>query len=101
MVYLLLEYGADPNTANDKDVAPLDLASGAGHLHVVELIVQCGAQINRVDNEGVCALVLAAQRGQLGVLEYLLAQDWNVDVMMEQQAVIASILQGHHEVMEI
>jgi len=109
MVALLLEYGADPNTANDKDVAPLALASGAGQLDVAELLVQCGAQINRVDTEGVCALVLAAQKGQLAVLEYLLAQDWNEDMMMDylgveealQQAVTASILHGHHEVMEM
>ena len=106
MVSLLLEYGADANRANDKGVAPLALASGAGHLDIVELLVHCGAQINRVDNENTCALVAAAQRGQLAVLEYLLAQDWNMDMMMQQleveealqQAVIASIMHGHYQV---
>merc|ERR1711892_1601344 len=109
MVSLLLEYGADPNIANEKGVAPLSLASGDGHLDVVMLLVQCGAQLNRVDNDGVCALVKAAQKGQLAVLEYLLAQDWHEDMFLQQlgleealqQALTASTLSGNNEVVEM
>merc|ERR1711970_1258808 len=105
MVSLLLEYGADPNIADQKGVAPLALASSGGHLDVVMVLVQCGAEITRVNNAGVCALVMAAQQGELPVLEYLLAQDWHGDIFSQQlgleeaiqQALIASILGSRHE----
>ena len=101
MVSLLLEYGADPNIADQKGVAPLALASSGGHLDVVMVLVQCGADITRVDNAGVCALVTAAQQGELHVLEYLLAQDWGDQLGLEeamQQALIASTLGSRYEV---
>ena len=106
MVSLLLEYGADPNLANEKGVAPLALAGAEGHVDTVQLLVQCGAQINRVDSDGVCALVMTAQKGQLAVLEYLLGQDWEVEKMMQQlgmeeaaqQALIEAISGGHYQV---
>jgi len=108
MVTLLLEYGADPNLANNKEVAPLAFASGAGHVNIVELLVQCDARINKVDCEGVSALVLAAQHGHLHVLEYLLAQDWAIHLehTLEiheaiQQAVVASALHDKSQVMDI
>jgi len=104
MVSLLLEYGADPNIADQKGVAPLALASSGGHLDVVMVLVQCGAEITRVDNAGVCALVMAAQQGELHVLEYLLAQDWGDQLGLEeamQQALIASTLGSRYEVMEM
>merc|ERR1719233_2311066 len=104
MVSLLLEYGADPNIADQKGVAPLALASGGGHLDVVMVLVQCGADITGVDNAGVCALVTAAQQGELHVLEYLLAQDWGDQLGLEeamQQALIASTLGSRYEVMEM
>jgi len=105
MVSLLLEFGADANKANDRGVAPLALASEAGHLDIVKLLVQCGAQINRVDSEEVCALVMAARGGHLTVLEYLLDQDWMMEQLeMEeavQQAVVATITHGHHQMTEM
>jgi len=109
MVSLLLEYGADPNLANEKGVAPLALAGGEGHVDTVQLLVQCGAQINRVDSDGVCALVMAAQKDQPTVLEYLLEQDWEVEKMMQQlgveeaaqQALIEAFSAGHYQVSEI
>merc|ERR1712002_373859 len=109
MVSLLLEYGADPNIADQKGVAPLALASSGGHLDVVMLLVQCGAEITRVDNAGVCALVAAAQQGELHVLEYLLAQDWGELIHSHQlgceegmqQALLASTLGSRYEVMEM
>ena len=109
MVSLLLEYGADPNIADQKGVAPLALASSGGHLDVVMLLVQCGAEITRVDNAGVCALVAAAQQGELHVLEYLLAQDWGDHIHSHQlgleeamqQALLASTLGSRYEVSQV
>jgi len=103
MVSLLLEFGANTNEANDNRLAPLSLASGAGHLDIVQLLVQFGAKINSVDNKDQCAMVVAAYGGHMDVLEYLLAQDWDMDVTIQniepeealQQSVIASIMHAH------
>ena len=102
MVSLLLEYGADPNLADDLGRTGLSEASGGGHLATVQLLLQCGARLDQ------SAVVRAARAGHLQVLEFLLlrGQDWSKisrprKAALEesaQQAFVASINTDHLEV---
>ena len=102
MVSLLLEFGADPNLADDAGLTALSQACAGGHLPTVQLLLQCGARHSQA------AVLGAARAGHLQVVELLLirGQDWSKmtrarKLSLEesaQQAFVASIRSDHLEV---
>ncbi|TSL75272.1 Protein TANC2 [Bagarius yarrelli] len=66
MVNLLLEFGANVDSASESGMTALSYAAMAGHLSILD----------QLDRNGQCALVHAALRGHMEVLKFLLHSDW-------------------------
>ena len=67
-----LDKGADPDSADERGVTPLMIASWHGHASMVSLFLQRGAVSAAVDNRGRTALSYAAAAGSLNCLDILL-----------------------------
>ncbi|MEE8131073.1 MAG: ankyrin repeat domain-containing protein [Vicinamibacterales bacterium] len=94
---LLVEAGADPNTANDLDVAPLMLASTNRSLPMVELLLASGADPNHARPNGETALMCAARAGEVQVTRALLEAraDINAQTSRGFTPLIFAAAEGH------
>ena len=94
---LLVEAGADPNTANDLDVAPLMLASTNRSLPMVELLLASGADPNHARPNGETALMYAARAGEVQVTRALLEAraDINAQTSRGFTPLIFAAAEGH------
>jgi uncharacterized protein len=72
LVQLLLQFGADVNTADDKSRPPLMNASLKENVQVVQCLLEAGADVNAVDSNGHCALKAAVQANSTALLQLLL-----------------------------
>lgn len=72
---MLLDHGADPNTAsaNAMRVAPLHSAVAAQRLDIAETLLRHGAQVNATQADDYTPLHEAAQNGQVEMIALLLA----------------------------
>jgi ankyrin repeat protein len=90
---LLLEHGANPNTATDAGTTPLMVAAGvnwavaetfdegpAALLEAVKLAHELGNDVNAQNSMGIAAIHGAANRGANEVIEYLAANGARLDV---------------------
>ncbi|KAK7578136.1 hypothetical protein V9T40_010341 [Parthenolecanium corni] len=108
MITLLLEFGANVDSANNQGCTPLILTAIKGHQEAVQQLIAAGAILGLVDTAGRCALVHAARNGHLKILAYLLTCDWVVDCAQRevelteatQQALVAAASQGHDQIVE-
>lgn len=71
IVNLLLDHGADPNSAHPNGRTVLHLASAPGHEEVVQLLVASDVNINAVGKRGDSPVIEAAHWNYLGVVETL------------------------------
>ena len=60
IVQVLIDAGADIDTADEKERSPLHCACESGALDVVKMLVRAGAGVRVTDNEGDTCLTLAA-----------------------------------------
>jgi uncharacterized protein len=72
MALRLIEWGADPNAADESEATPLIYAAGLGHETAIERLLQAGAKPNLADNRGQTALQFAANRGDGSIVKRLL-----------------------------
>ncbi|KAK3864043.1 hypothetical protein Pcinc_030239 [Petrolisthes cinctipes] len=80
----LLERGADPGQAGEKEVTPLMLASAAGQEWLMRLLLDAGALVDAQDAAGRTALAYACRWGQGGAVEVLLAHHTPVNTLDSQ-----------------
>ncbi len=83
IVILLLESGADPNTANASKRAPLHLAIERNNPAVVSALLKAGAKPDAQDQAGWTPLHHAAAKNQLENAKALLAGEANPMVLSE------------------
>jgi ankyrin repeat protein len=78
-VKLLLEHGANPNTAyiTGAGSTPLMLAAGQGNTEIAGLLLEHGARTDLKDNEHNTSLYRAVNRGNVKVVQLLLAHGAN------------------------
>jgi ankyrin repeat protein len=72
MVTLLLQYGAQVNTEDERGMRPLHLATREGHLNIVRLLLLSCAEVYCTDLEGLTPLDLAVTNGHVEVSKLLL-----------------------------
>ena len=68
---LLLEYGANANSADRSSRTPLHVACERNSLSLIDLLLQFGSNPNAQDEWGQTPAILAASRGQIAILERL------------------------------
>lgn len=83
IVQLLLENGADVNTADGDGNTSLIQAAYAGHIGIVHCLVENGADIDATDKNGDTALMWAAHKSRLPVVEFLVSKGASVDIQSE------------------
>ena len=71
---LVVEQGADKDKGNSDGNTPLLIASGHGHLDVVQYLVEQGASLDKANDSGWTPLISAASSGHLKVARSLLEQ---------------------------
>ena len=81
-VWRLIEGGADIDSTSDDGTGTtgLMLASGFGHVKVVQLLLDRRANVNKVDEEGVTPLMRAAQEGHVPVVKLLLQHGADTEI---------------------
>ena len=77
IVFALILYGAEINSANKYGNTALSLAVRGGHLEVINYLLVKGACPNIASFEGVTPLMIAAQRGDRAAVNALLKYDAN------------------------
>ncbi|KAL9118170.1 MAG: hypothetical protein Q9187_005289 [Circinaria calcarea] len=78
-VQLLLEWGADVNTADSSSKRVLQAAASNGFEMVVRLLLDHGADIESSDESGRTALLEAAREGHVPVVRLLLEQGADIE----------------------
>ena len=76
-IQLLLEKGANVNTANSKGITPLMYACMKGHLEVAWLLIDKGANVNALASRSTTALMYASsgdRKKKLAVVQLLLSK---------------------------
>lgn len=90
---MLLETGADPNTASDNGNTPLIVAmrnpDKAPKIEDIELLIRHGADPNRQNDDGVTALITACAAGHTEGAAVLLKGGANPNILMTQQSTSA------------
>ena len=81
---LLLDKGADPNTAANIGITPLYIAAQNGHVNIVELLLKSGANADFITDEGATPLYIAAQNGHINIVELLLKSGANADFITDE-----------------
>ena len=83
IVHLLLEYGADPETADKKGQTALTMAAWRNHWHILNLLLAKGADVNRKDPNQQNVLHYLASNKTVNwgdsVIELLLNQHIHID----------------------
>jgi serine/threonine-protein phosphatase 6 regulatory ankyrin repeat subunit B len=79
VVQELLYHGANANTADEKGITPMFIASLKGHVEVVRELLQHGAKVNTATKEGFTPLYVAGQEGHVEVVRELLQHGANVN----------------------
>lgn len=85
-VKLLLDSGANPNTATDDKVTPLVTAAASGSSEIVELLLKNGADANASAVGGVTPLHIAADHGDERMVDCLLAAGANPNAFDDENA---------------
>eukprot|EP00004_Rigifila_ramosa_P002549 TRINITY_DN12679_c0_g1_i1.p1 TRINITY_DN12679_c0_g1~~TRINITY_DN12679_c0_g1_i1.p1 ORF type:complete len:559 (+),score=168.21 TRINITY_DN12679_c0_g1_i1:8-1684(+) len=86
VVPLLIEHGADVNTAHPFDGETiLSVATRKGHTEIVEFLIENGANIDAGDKDGMCGLHLASKQhsiynSQTKILEIFVAKGANLNL---------------------
>ncbi len=75
---ILLQSGADPNTADHKGITPLIMAARGGYTEFVDLLLRSGADPNKRCNVGVSALHYAAGRNHPDIAKLLVERNANL-----------------------
>src|SRR5690606_30792142 len=78
-VMLLLDKGADPETANDRGQTPLAGAAFKGNVAMMEILVEGGAQVDGVSGDGKTPLMYAAMFDQVEAVSFLLARGADIE----------------------
>ena len=71
VVRLLIDRGADANTASNKGTTPLHLAAEEGNKKVVQILLEAGADAKKVNERGDTPLSLAINNGRRNVFKLL------------------------------
>ena len=98
---LLLQAGADANSATERGVRPLSLAIANGNMALVDLLLQAGADPNLAEPSGETLLMRAAQVGVLPVVTRLLGRGVPVDTRERhygQTALMFAARAGHADI---
>ena len=85
IVTLLLQKGADPNTAakNSFKVTPLHSACAINNYDIAALLIRHGADVNACQMRGVTALHSAAHNGNVDIAKLLLENGAEVNATMD------------------
>ena len=94
-------------TQNVREVTPLMLACGNGHMQLVDLLLERGANVNLQDSSGVTALINAAYNGNATVVRRLLRAGAQIGqrtqnghtapVLAQKYSECARVLREHEE----
>jgi uncharacterized protein len=78
MARILLEHGADPNTANIQGNTPLIRASFHNSIKLCELLVEYGADVNRRNLRGETALSASRRTNSFEVFQFIKTYDYKM-----------------------
>jgi ankyrin repeat protein len=103
IVQLLVEHGADVNTAGGIYGYPLQAASHGGHLVVVRSLIEHGADVNVQGGEYGNALQAASFNGHMDIVRLLIDHDANVNAPAGQfgNALQAASYNGHISIIQL
>jgi ankyrin repeat protein len=103
VVQLLLQHGADVNTADSKGRTPLISTVLKQHVQVVLCLINAGADMLAVECGGHCALMAAVQTNSSELIQLLLdsGADINATDNGGQNALFKAIYLGHVPIMEL
>ncbi len=98
IVELLLEAGADPNTALPGGETALMTASRTGRLGPVKALLARGADVNAREHKGQTALMWAAAEGHVEVVDALLkaGADFRTPLRVRVYAAVLRRARGTH-----
>ena len=77
---VLLNYGMNMETRDDKGETMLHKAARLAGAHVVDKLASRGALLQAKNNLGLCALHIAAQEGNLEAIQALIAHGCDIDI---------------------
>lgn len=94
---MLIEHGADPNTADDRGFTPLHWAAFKNVPDLVELLIDRQAEVNARTSTGATALHQAAASGNVRSIELLLAAGARVNDADQEGAtpLYRALIAGH------
>lgn len=92
-VRVLVECGADPDTADSKGLTPIMLAAMQGCTDIVRVLVEAGVDPNTPDGNGVTPIFHAVTNGHDNLV-WLLAREWGIDLTRKQPRLAFAM--GHH-----
>jgi ankyrin repeat protein len=98
-VRVLIEAGADPNTANEVGETALMGAAFWGHLGAVQTLLEAGAEVDVKSDDGITAILQAASRGSSNVVRALLEAGADPEARNEDDvsALERAVCNGHAE----
>lgn len=75
----LINEGANVNTNNSQEFAPLLIATNKNHVEVVKRLIEAGADLD-ADTAGVTALIMASGNGNLEIVKLLVEAGSDVNI---------------------
>jgi uncharacterized protein len=96
-VQLLLQYGADVNTTDNRSVSPLVVASLQQHVSIAACLLEAGADVNAAAVDGNNVLIAAVESGSVALVQLLLDHGADISATNNkgQNALFRAARAGH------
>ena len=103
IVSTLLNYGANPNLADQGGMTPLMIASENGHGEVVQVLLESAVSTNTQSEDGRTAIYIASHNGHSSIVSALLnnGADPNLAANDGSKPLMIASQRGHNDIIKI